>query len=201
MLPLLATQILWINLITDSGARAGDGRRPADRRRHGPQAAPADRAGDRRAHVGGRDPDRPGDGRGDAADDRHLPARRADRGHARSRQRPHRRLHRAGLRPAVQLLQRALGDRERVPRTCSSTRGCGARSRCRCCCRWRSSTSASSTSPSARCRWRSTSGCVCVAMASVVLWFSELRKLVSRWQLILRRRRLSAINSSLEGST
>ena len=36
-------------------ARAGDGRRPADRRRHGPQAAPADRARDRRAHVGGRD--------------------------------------------------------------------------------------------------------------------------------------------------
>ena len=35
VLPLLATQILWINLITDSGAGAGHGRRPAERRRDG----------------------------------------------------------------------------------------------------------------------------------------------------------------------
>ena len=47
VLPLLATQILWINLITDSGAGAGDGRRPADRRRDGAPAAPPDRARDR----------------------------------------------------------------------------------------------------------------------------------------------------------
>ena len=40
-LPLLATQILWINLLTDSGPGAGDGRRPADRRRHARTAAAA----------------------------------------------------------------------------------------------------------------------------------------------------------------
>ena len=34
-MPLLATQILWINLLTDARAGAGDGRRPAARRRHG----------------------------------------------------------------------------------------------------------------------------------------------------------------------
>ncbi len=68
---------------------------------------------------------------GDAADDRHLPAGRADRGHARPRHRAHRRLHGARVRQLVQLLQsRARKPRVRS-RTCSSTRGFGARSHCR----------------------------------------------------------------------
>ncbi len=62
VLPLLATQILWINLITDSGPALAMGVDPPDRRRDGAHAAAAERAGDRRAHVGGRDPDRRGDG-------------------------------------------------------------------------------------------------------------------------------------------
>ena len=40
VLPLLATQILWINLVTDSRPGAGDGRRSRDRRRDGAPAAP-----------------------------------------------------------------------------------------------------------------------------------------------------------------
>ena len=51
VLPLLATQILWINLITDSGPALAMGIDPADRRRDGAPAAPAERARDRRAHV------------------------------------------------------------------------------------------------------------------------------------------------------
>ena len=153
VLPLLATQILWINLITDSGPALAMGVDPQtdDVMARKPRRL-TERVIDARMWAGVIEIGA-GDGRGDAADDRPLPAGRADRGHARPRQRAHRRLHGAGLRAVVQLLQRALGDRERVPRTCSSTRGCGARSRCRCCCRWRWSTSASSTSPSARCRW------------------------------------------------
>ena len=62
----------------------------------------------------------------------------------------------------------------------SPTRGFGARSHCRRCCRWQSSTSAFlnlafGTAPLAFDQWL-----LCVAMASVVLWYSELRKLVSR---------------------
>ena len=43
--PLLATQILWINLLTDTRAGARDGRRPAARRRHEPRAAAASPTG------------------------------------------------------------------------------------------------------------------------------------------------------------
>ena len=50
--PLLATQILWINLLTDTAPGAGDGRRPAARRRHGASATTAHRPGHRRRDVG-----------------------------------------------------------------------------------------------------------------------------------------------------
>ena len=139
VLPLLATQILWINLITDSGPALAMGVDPHDRRRDGAHAAPPDRARDRRADVGRR-------ARRsalvmalvDAADAStcYLPGGLIE-GTRRPRQRAHRRLHGAGVRPAVQLLQRALGDRPAPSASCSPTAGCGARSRCRCCCRWR----------------------------------------------------------------
>ena len=51
-LPLLATQLLWINLLADRRRPGpGHGRRPADRGRHEPQAAQAHRPRDRPRYV------------------------------------------------------------------------------------------------------------------------------------------------------
>ena len=47
--PLLATQILWVNLLTDAAPALAMGVDPPPRRRDGPAAAPAHRAGHRRA--------------------------------------------------------------------------------------------------------------------------------------------------------
>ena len=58
VLPLLATQILWINLITDSGPALAMGVDPPTDDVMARKPRRLDRAGDRRAHVGGRDPDR-----------------------------------------------------------------------------------------------------------------------------------------------
>jgi len=73
VLPLLATQILWINLITDSAPRSPWASIP-DRGCHGAQAAPAAGTGHRRPDVGRSAGDRCGDGAGHAADARHVPA-------------------------------------------------------------------------------------------------------------------------------
>ena len=98
-----------------------------------PQAAPARPSAsiDARMWAGVR-PDRPGDGGGHAAHAStcYLPGGLIE-GTRRPRQRAHRRLHGAGVRAALQLLQRALGDARAPSSTCSSTAGCGARSRCR----------------------------------------------------------------------
>ena len=51
MLPLLATQILWINLVTDGAPALALGVDPAERGRDGAPAAPAGRAGDHAADV------------------------------------------------------------------------------------------------------------------------------------------------------
>ena len=159
VLPLLATQILWINLITDSGPALAMGIDPPT----DDVMARTPRRLDERvidaAYVGRGDPDRRGDRRGDAADDRHLPAGRVGRGNVRPRHRAYGGLHRARLRPVVQLFQRALRDQEcvfpplRQPVALGLDRAVGR------CCRWRSSTSDSSTSPSARSRLPWTSGC------------------------------------------
>ena len=115
VLPLLATQILWINLITDSGPALAMGVDPETEDVMARAATEADRAGDRRADVGQRAGDRCSHGGGHPADHRHLSTRRADRRDPGAEPRPHRRLHGAGLLPAVQLLQRALRNHERVP--------------------------------------------------------------------------------------
>jgi Ca2+-transporting ATPase len=47
VLPLLATQILWINLITDSGLALAMGGRPRNRGRDGPPTTETHRPGDR----------------------------------------------------------------------------------------------------------------------------------------------------------
>ena len=51
--PLLATQILWINLVTDSGPALAMGVDPEIDDVMAPPAAPADRPRDRRARCGG----------------------------------------------------------------------------------------------------------------------------------------------------
>lgn len=84
VLPLLATQILWIQSGHGFRSRACDGYRSGNRRCDGTSATQGKRARHRRAHVARRDRDRPGNGAGDASDHRSLPARRADRGLAES---------------------------------------------------------------------------------------------------------------------
>lgn len=64
--PLLATQILWINLVTDFHAGARHGCRPRGRRSDGTRVTQADRQDDRLGDVGAPDLARPGDGRGRA---------------------------------------------------------------------------------------------------------------------------------------
>ncbi len=158
VLPLLATQILWINLITDSGPALAMGVDP-----------PTD---DVMARKPRRLSERVIDARMWAGViqigvvmavvtlltiDLYLPGGLIEGTHDLATART------AGFTVLVFASCSTASTRARRPRarsrTCSSTRGCGARSRCRCCCRWRSSTSTSSTSPSARCRWSSASGC------------------------------------------
>ena len=63
VLPLLATQILWINLITDSGPALAMGVDPPTDDVMARKPRRLDERVIDAAHVGGRDPDRPGDGR------------------------------------------------------------------------------------------------------------------------------------------
>jgi len=96
-LPLLATQILWINLITDSAPALAMGVDPAvdDVMSRKPRRL-TDRMIDGR--MGRGDRDRRGDGGGDVTDHWPVPARRVDRRQPPPRQRAHRRLHDAGVR-------------------------------------------------------------------------------------------------------
>ena len=154
VVPLLATQILWINLLTDTGSRAGHGCRPSAGRRDARSPAQAHRPGDRPGDDARRAADGAGDGSRHAAHDRPLAAGRPGRGLGRPRRGPHGGLHRAGAGPAVQRLQLALGTRAARSAACSPTGCCGRRSRSRSCCRCSSCTFRSSTTRSVprRCR-------------------------------------------------
>jgi P-type Ca2+ transporter type 2C len=84
VLPLLATQILWINLITDSSPALAMGVEPRDRGRDGSPAEKVDRPGYRRTHVGWCAGDRCGNGCPHAAQHRSLLAWWSFRGCAQS---------------------------------------------------------------------------------------------------------------------
>jgi hypothetical protein len=92
VLPLLATQILWINLVTDSARRWRWG---SIRRRTTSWRASraAGREDDRRPHVGGGIAGGRGDGRGHAAHPRPVPARAVSSKVPKPGQRAHGRLH------------------------------------------------------------------------------------------------------------
>ena len=116
-MPLLATQILWINLLTDTAPALALGVDPPPDDVMGRPAARPDRPRDRPRDVGGivwvglvmadRDAGRAGPAPGGRLPRRLRRHRRgADDG-----------VHHAGARPAVQLLQRPLGPHERLPPT------------------------------------------------------------------------------------
>ena len=117
VLPLLATQILWINLVTDSGPALAMGVDPEiDDVMARPPRGLHDRAIDTGMWIGIA-VDRPRDLGRHAAHDGHLPARRADPGrHRHARGRPHRRIHDARVRGTLHRVQRPFGVVERLPR-------------------------------------------------------------------------------------
>ena len=180
VLPLLATQILWINLITDSGPALAMGVDPqTDDVMARPPRRPSERAIDARMWWGVV-VDRAGDGAGDPADDRPLPARRADR-----------------RRRATSPTRAPPASRCWCSRSCSTASTPARRRRARSASlfvnRWLWGAIALSvllqvavvhvqllnvafgTVPLTPAQW-----VVCVAMASTVLWFGELRKAVIR---------------------
>ena len=113
--PLLATQILWINLLTDTAPALAMGVDPPpdDVMRRPPQKA--HRSGHRHRHVVGHRVGRPRDGRRDAGGARPRSRRGRPRRIRRHRRGPHDGVHDARPRPAVQHVQRPLGSRQRVP--------------------------------------------------------------------------------------
>ena len=178
--PLLATQILWINLLTD-GAPAlalGMDAPPDDVMRRPPRRL-TDRVIDAEMWVGivwvGAVM-----AVGDAARARPPPPGR-DRRRLRERRRgADDGVHDAGVRAALQLLQRALRPHERLPPAVHEPAGSGARSRSRPCSRSRSCScrflnDAFDTTPLGLEEWL-----ICVGLASVVLWADEAKKLLER---------------------
>ncbi len=112
VLPLLATQLLWITPYHGLRPRTRDGRGPTHRRPDGPQAAACECSAARRPHVGQRVPDRWGDRAGELAHNGLLPTWRVDRWNRRSDHGPHRGFHGARVHEPVHLLHRALGHHE-----------------------------------------------------------------------------------------
>ena len=180
VVPLLATQILWINLVTDSAPALAMGVDPEiDDVMARPPRRPEDRIMDRAMWVADH-VHRPRDGRGDPAHDRHVPARRRHRGLRLPRGRPHGRLHDPGVRAAVQRAELALRDHQRVPRAVQQQVAVGRPGARGPSCRCSSSRSRSSRRPSAPPRSTSASGRRRSGMASIVLWAEELAKWIRR---------------------
>ena len=119
--PLLATQILWINLLTDRAPALAMGVDPPpdDVMQRPPR--PAHRPGHRRRDVDRHLLGRPRDGGRDAGRARPAPRRRAARRIGRHRRGPHDGVHDARLRSALQLLQRPLRSRRAPSTICSRT--------------------------------------------------------------------------------
>lgn len=104
VVPLLATQILWINLITDSGPALAMGVDPVT---DDVMARPPRRLDERiiDRHMGSGGVHRHRHGRRDPADHRHVAARRAGGGDRVTGRGPHGRPFRAGVRATLQRLQ------------------------------------------------------------------------------------------------
>ena len=147
--PLLATQILWINLLTD-GAPAlalGMDAPPDDVMSRPPRGL--DRPRDRRRDVGRHRLGRRRDGRGHAPRARPTPPRRVRRQLRKRRRGTDDGLHHPGVRPALQLLQRPLRPHERLPPAVHQPMAVGRDRRSPRCSRWQSCNCRSSTTHSA----------------------------------------------------
>ena len=180
VLPLLATQILWINLVTDGPPALALGVDPAD---DGLMEQPPRPAGEgvitaahvarhrlRRRHHGGRH----------AVRARRLAARRLRRGQRRPALRADDGVHDADAVSDLQRLQRAVGRAERVRPPVHESAGCGRRSAGRLRCRCWSSTCRFSSALSAPSALSGGDWLFCVAVASSVLWLREASKAIAR---------------------
>jgi Ca2+-transporting ATPase len=179
LLPLLATQILWINLVTDGAPALALGLDPAERglMRRGPRRR--DEGSAHAAHVArGRDVG-PRDGARHAVGARRLASGRLRRRHRHDRARSVDGVHDARARAAVQRVQHASGGAERVRRswrrTLDDRRG-GAVAR--------APGAALYLTPLQRAfgatALSGTDWLICVAVSSAVLWEREIVKLVGR---------------------
>ena len=179
MLPLLATQILWINLVTDGAPALALGVDPADTAGMNAAAAAARRRRDHAPDVGGiffvgvvmaagtllvLDARLPGgliEGSGTM------------------------RYAQTMAFTTLMLFQlfnvfNARSDEESAFAACFRTTGSGRRSPCRSCCRWRWSTCRSCSRRSRPPASSAGDWLLCAAVASSVLWLRELSKIVTR---------------------
>ena len=179
--PLLATQILWINLLTDGAPALALGvDPPPDDVMQRPPRRLTDRVIDARdvaRHLLGR----PRDGGRHARRARSAPRRRPARRLGRHRRGAHDGVHDARARPALQLLQRPLGSHERLPPPLHEPAAVGRdRALGRAPGRGRAAPVPQRRVRNDAARARPTGSSVS-ALASIVLWADEAKKLVERW--------------------